>query len=88
MLHKAEKEAANNPWVEQSLQALRRHADARRTEEFSKEAMYKSRKMRTRQAAADESVASYSHAMEMERPAFLRRKIEQGKRMGNKEDST
>lgn len=88
VLRKAEKEAADNPWVEQSLQALRRHADARRTEEFSKEAIYKSRRMHTRQAAADESVASYSQAVEMERPAFLRRKIEQGKRMGNKEDST
>lgn len=81
ILARAVEEARDNPWVEQALAALRRYAAARRTEEFSKAAMYQSRKLRTRMAAPGESVRAYSEADQLDIPAYLRRKVEQGKRL-------
>lgn len=81
ILARAAEEARDNPWVEQALAALRRYAEQRRTEEFSKEAMYSSRRMSTRMAAPDESVRAYAASAQMDIPAFLRRKVQQGKRL-------
>jgi len=86
ILRKAEQEAGDNPWVAEGLKALRTHAEARRTEEFSKESAYKSRAMSRRLTAEDEDLGSYAPAMEAARPAFLRRKSEQGKGMPQSPD--
>jgi len=81
ILRKAEQEAGENPWVAEGLKALRVHAEARRTEEFAKETVYKSRAMSSRLTSADEDASEYAAAMETAIPSFLRRKVEQGKRM-------
>jgi hypothetical protein len=67
--------------VADGLKALRVHAEARRTEEFAKETVYKARAMSSRLTSADEDASGYVAAMETAIPSFLRRKVEQGKRM-------
>ena len=73
-----------NEWVKESTHRLRAYADRRETERFSKEAHYKSNRMRTRMGARNES-ASYRPEVEAsEVPTFLRRKLEFGKQsLGN-----
>jgi Ca-activated chloride channel family protein len=69
-----------NEWVKESTKKLREYADRRETERFSKEAFYKSDRMRSRMGIMNES-ACYSPELEaMEVPSFLRRKVEVGKK--------
>ncbi len=81
ILRTAEKEAGSNPWVAEGLRALRVHAEARRVEEFAKESSYKAVKMSRRLTAVDEDASDYAATMETRMPSFLRRKVEEGKRM-------
>ena len=81
ILQTAEKEAGSNPWVAEGLKALRVHAEARRVEEFAKESSYKSAMMSRRLTSVDEDASAYEASMEAAMPAFLRRKVEEGKRM-------
>ena len=81
ILRKAEQEAGENPWVAEGLKALRVHAEARRTEEFAKETVYKSRAMSSRLTSSDDVEPRFSLKNEAEMPSYLRRKVEQGKRM-------
>ena len=69
-----------NEWVQESTKKLREYADRRETERFSKEAFYKSDRMRTRMGVRDESACYIPEAEAMEVPSFLRRKVEFGKR--------
>ena len=69
-----------NEWVKESTKKLREYADRRETERFSKEAFYKSDRMRTRMGVMNEE-ASYHPAAEAKYvPSFLRRKVEFGKK--------
>lgn len=79
LLAQAQQDAATNPWLSSILDALRHYAARRETAHFSKEAMYASRKLRSRLADADEAAGSYAPEAEMVKPGFLRRKPEQGK---------
>jgi Ca-activated chloride channel family protein len=88
ILRQAEEEAADNPWVAEGLKALRRHAESRERQLFAKEAMYKSQRMHQRLSSSEEVSAFYAPSYESGMPSFLRRKIEQGKRMPSKEDRT
>jgi Ca-activated chloride channel family protein len=81
ILRQAEQEAGDNPWVAEGLKALRVHAEARRTEEFAKESTYKARAMSSRLTSFNEDGSEYAAAVETAVPSFLRRKVEQGKRM-------
>jgi Ca-activated chloride channel family protein len=69
-----------NEWVKESTKKLREYADRRETERFSKEAFYKSDRMRTRMGLRDESARYIPEAEAMEVPSFLRRKVEFGKK--------
>ena len=69
-----------NEWVKESTKKLREYADRRETERFSKEAFYKSDRMRTRMGVRDESARYIPEAEAMEVPSFLRRKVEFGKK--------
>jgi Ca-activated chloride channel homolog len=74
LLGEARKNAKDNEWigaVVEKLEALARRADEAM---FSKEAMYASRKMRSRLAGVSESASPSKPA-----PSYLRRKSEQGK---------
>jgi hypothetical protein len=57
----------------------------KRGELFSKEALYKAGAMRNRLAALDERL-DWSADIEAEQASFLRRKLEQGRRFGAKEN--
>jgi len=59
---------------------LREYADRRETERFSKEAFYKSDRMRTRMGIRNESARYIPEAEAMEVPSYLRRKLEVGKK--------
>jgi Ca-activated chloride channel family protein len=75
-LRKAERAAANNPWVAESVKELRALAAQKDEVMFSKESAFAARKMSTRLAARHESLSVQDVA-----PAasYLRRKSQQGK---------
>ena len=69
-----------NEWVKESTKKLREYAERRETERFSKEAFYKSDRMRTRMGIRNESARYIPEAEAMEVPSYLRRKLEVGKK--------
>lgn len=69
-----------NRWVEESIRALRAYAEARNTEQFSKEALYKSERMRNRMMSVAESSARWTREDELAKPSYLRKKGEEGRR--------
>jgi Ca-activated chloride channel family protein len=75
-LRKAERAAANNPWVAESVKELRALAAQKDEVMFSKESAFAARKMSTRLAASHESLSIHDAT-----PAasYLRRKPQQGK---------
>jgi Ca-activated chloride channel family protein len=82
LLAEALREAENNPWLKGVVENLQRYAKLRQEEAIAKEAMYGAQRMRSRITARDEMASSYSAEEEAEQAMFLRRKLEQGKRMG------
>ena len=68
----------DHEWIKVSIQRLKAYSKNRERESFSKEARYKSTKMRSRNVSRDE--ASWNMSDEMARPSYLRRKLEQGKK--------
>ena len=81
LLAEALLEAENNPWLKGVVESLQRYAAMRQEEAMAKEAMYSSQRMRNRVTAQDEQVRCYASASESEQATYLRRKMEQGKRM-------
>ena len=87
LIKEAKREAGENKWVAESLRALTQIARRREVENFSKESVFASRKMRSRLAAADETSASDWEAEdEASRPAYLRKKLLQGRRFDRPEE--
>lgn len=74
-LRKAERAAANNPWVAESVKELRALAAQKDEVMFSKESAFASRRMSTRLAASQESL-QVNDALGA---SYLRRKSNQGK---------
>ena len=68
----------NNEWIKVSVERLRSYSEAREQESFSKETLYKSRRMKQRRVAKNE--LRFSIETESMKPSYLRRKTEQGKR--------
>jgi Ca-activated chloride channel family protein len=81
LLAEALREAENNPWLKGVVESLQRYAAMRQEEAMAKEAMYSSQRMRSRVTAQNEQSSVYSSNEEAEQALFLRRKMEQGKRM-------
>ncbi|WP_137113368.1 VWA domain-containing protein [Mesorhizobium sp. GR13] len=73
-------------WLAASVRELERYASSRHTEHFSKEAMYKSQRMRQRLAAQSEESAAWNLRAELLQPMFLRRKQEQGRKSDNRDE--
>jgi Ca-activated chloride channel family protein len=78
LLEAASRQFAGNEWVAAVLEAMRSIAAGRERERAMKEMMYSSSKLRSRLAAKDESVA-FCAAESASVPAYLRRKLAQGK---------
>ena len=62
------------------IDSIEVYAKQKKTEEFSKEAMYSSEKMNKRLSSHDEINMSYDFNVENEKAAYLRRKMERGKK--------
>jgi Ca-activated chloride channel family protein len=75
-LRKAERAAANNPWVAESVKELRALAAQKDEVMFSKESAFASRRMSTRLAACREPTDQYDGTAAA---SYLRRKTNQGK---------
>jgi Ca-activated chloride channel family protein len=74
-------EAKDNAWVKESLASLRGYAKQRDSARMAKEARYSSDKLTKRMASQDEEVTQYNQSDEYLKPAYLRKKREQGRRI-------
>lgn len=83
LLAEASQQFADSPWVAAVLAAMKDIADTRSRERMMKETLYSSSKLRSRLSTKDEAVSLYDKAAEGELPAYLRRKVAQGKAVGN-----
>lgn len=78
MINDLDRQSIDNPWVQKTIQYLRKLMDERDHLRMEKELMYSVHMMKSRSVALDEGV-SYSMNMESIKPAFLRRKTHQGR---------
>jgi Ca-activated chloride channel family protein len=79
--------AAGNLWLAASVEKLEEYARRHEQESFSKETLYTSRRLQRRLTSADES-AGWSEADESGKALYLRRKLEQGKRLDAPDQDT
>lgn len=79
-INEAKKEAKDHEWLNSVLDSLENYAKAKKSEQFSKEAIYSSEKINKRLVSNDELNMNYNYAVETEKEAYLRRKMERGKR--------
>ena len=82
-LAQARHEAGDNAWVQSSLNSLQNYADRREQQSFAKEAFYASDKLSSRLKGSEFSEMRdiYSEDEESNKMAYLRRKVQRGKRM-------
>ena len=80
LLQEARYVAKDHEWLLRVIDSVEVYANQRKREEFSKEAMYSSEKMYKRLASHDEINMNYSYNVENNKAAYLRRKIERGKK--------
>jgi len=78
MINDLDRQSIDNPWVQKTIQYLRKLMDERDHMRMEKELMYSVNMMKNRSVALDEGV-EYSMNMESIKPAFLRRKTHQGR---------
>ncbi len=79
-INEARREAKDNEWLNSVIDRLETYAKDRQSENFSKEALYSSDKMNKRLVSDDEINMNYSIDLESSKNAYLRRKVERGKR--------
>ena len=79
-INEARREAKGNEWLNSVIDRLEVYAKDRQRENFSKEALYSSDKMNKRLVSNDELDMHYSIDLESSKNAYLRRKVERGKR--------
>jgi Ca-activated chloride channel family protein len=80
MVENLENNALQNPWLTSSIKLLKSLIEKRDHDRLSKELSYSAHKMKNRLSEYDEK-AYFSSAEELEKAAFLRRKLNQGKRL-------
>jgi len=78
MINDLDRQSMDNPWVQKTIQYLRKLMDERDHMRMEKELMYSVNMMKNRSVALDEGV-EYSMNLESMKPAFLRRKTHQGR---------
>ena len=79
-IREARREAKGNEWLNSVIDRLEVYAKDRQRQNFSKEALYSSDKMNKRLVSDDEINMNYSIDLESSKNAYLRRKVERGKR--------
>lgn len=89
LIVKAREEAGDNQWIKESLAVLEGLARKRDVERFSKESAFTAVKMRSRLTSLEESASSAWQAdVEASKPAYLRKKASQGRRLDRPEEDT
>jgi Ca-activated chloride channel family protein len=78
LLTQIEERAINNPWLHETVKYLRTLMARRDYDTMEKELMYSARQMKNRSASLQDSVM-FCMNVEAEMPAFLRKKLAQGR---------
>jgi Ca-activated chloride channel family protein len=78
LLHQAERECSNNPWVIEVIRRMMQDVRRRSYDHFGKSAFYAEQKMRNRQASLHER-GDYSPEAQYDLPTYLRRKPDEGR---------
>lgn len=78
LLAQIEERAINNPWLNETVKYLRNLMERRDYDTMEKELMYSARQMKNRSASLQDAVFCCM-STEAEIPAFLRRKMAQGR---------
>lgn len=78
LIEELEVRAQQNPWLEETVEYLRKLLERRDHETMEKELMYASSKLKNRVASLNDSV-SYCMMEEASEPAYLRKKVAQGR---------
>lgn len=78
LMGKLEERSRENPWLAETVGYLRKLLERRDHEAMEKELMYSSDKLKNRVASLDDSVV-FSMEFENIKPAFMRKKVTQGK---------
>lgn len=87
LIAQARREAGDNQWIEETIAVLEGLARQRDVERFSKESAFSAVRMRSRLASLEEHSASAWHVeTEAAKPAYLRKKASQGRRLDRPEE--
>ena len=78
LMARLEERSRENPWLAETVSYLRKLLDRRDHEAMEKELMYSSDKLKNRIADLDDSVM-FCMSTEAVKPAFLRKKVTQGR---------
>ena len=84
LMGKLEERSRENPWLAETVSYLRKLLQRRDHEAMEKELMYSSDKLKNRVADLDDSVMFCMNA-EAIKPAFMRKKVSQGRNSGSQE---
>jgi Ca-activated chloride channel family protein len=78
LIRQLEERSRDNPWLMETVSYLRKLLERRDHETMEKELMYSSDKLKNRAASLDDSIL-YCMSAEAVKPAFLRKKVSQGR---------
>jgi Ca-activated chloride channel family protein len=78
LIAQLEERSRNNPWLMETVQYLRKLLERRDHEAMEKELMYSSDKLKNRMTDLDD-LNAYSAKYEMVKPAYMRKKVVQGR---------
>jgi Ca-activated chloride channel family protein len=86
LIGQLEERSRNNPWLMETVQYLRKLLERRDHETMEKELMYSSDKLKNRAASLNDSIL-FCMADEAVKPAFMRKKVSQGRNTDSQKDS-
>lgn len=86
LIRQLEDRSRDNPWLMETVSYLRKLLERRDHETMEKELMYSSDKLKNRAASLDDSVM-YCMSAEAVKPAFLRKKVSQGRNTDSQGDA-
>lgn len=86
LMAQLEERSRNNPWLSETVSYLRKLLERRDYETMEKELMYSSDKLKNRVADLDDTVM-FSMSAEAAKPAFMRKKVSQGRNTDSQGDA-
>jgi len=86
LIQQLEERSRDNPWLMETVSYLRKLLERRDHETMEKELMYSSDKLKNRAASLDDTIL-YCMSAEAVKPAFLRKKVSQGRNTDSQGDA-